>query len=136
MVSSTPRPHFTPGKDPVPILQEAGWARGPVWTGGKSRPRRDSFPDSPACSQSPYRLRYPAYEVRSEIYFKHKNSCMEKVTQREKRQAVYVRKALAVPLLLWKHSNTFLYCCCWLTRSCQRNKCVQYCHGNAKTDSL
>ena len=25
MVSSTPRPHFTPGKDPVPILQEAGW---------------------------------------------------------------------------------------------------------------
>jgi len=26
--SSTPRPHFTPGKDPVPILQEAGWAQG------------------------------------------------------------------------------------------------------------
>ena len=33
VVSSTPRPHFTPGKDPVPILQEAGWASGPVWTG-------------------------------------------------------------------------------------------------------
>jgi hypothetical protein len=27
-----PRPHFTPGKDPVPIVQEAGWAPGPVWT--------------------------------------------------------------------------------------------------------
>ena len=39
VVSSTPQPHFTPGKDPVPILQEAGWAPGPVWTGGKSRPR-------------------------------------------------------------------------------------------------
>jgi len=38
LVSSTPLPHFTPGKDPVPILQEAGWAPGPVWTGGKSRP--------------------------------------------------------------------------------------------------
>ena len=38
MVSSTPRPYFTPGKDPVPIVQEAGWASGPVWTGGKSRP--------------------------------------------------------------------------------------------------
>ena len=25
VVCSTPRPHFTPGKDPVPILQEAGW---------------------------------------------------------------------------------------------------------------
>ena len=53
VVSSTPRPHFTPGKDPVPILQEAGWAPGPVWTGGKSRPQRDSIPDRPARSQSP-----------------------------------------------------------------------------------
>ena len=41
VVSSTPRPHFTPWKDPVPILQEAGWSPGPVWTGGKSRPHRD-----------------------------------------------------------------------------------------------
>ena len=31
MVSSMLRPYFTPGKDPVPILQEAGWAPGPVW---------------------------------------------------------------------------------------------------------
>ena len=52
MFSSTPRPHFTLGKDPVPILQEAGWAPGPVWTGGKSRPHRDSIPDRPARSQS------------------------------------------------------------------------------------
>ena len=28
VVSSTPRPHFTAGKDPVPILQEAVWAPG------------------------------------------------------------------------------------------------------------
>ena len=51
MVSSTPRPHFTPGKDPVPILQEAGWAPEPVWTGGKSRPHRDSIP-GPSSPQS------------------------------------------------------------------------------------
>jgi len=50
VVSSTPRPHFTPGKDPVPILREAGWAPGPVWTGGKSRPQRDSIPDRPTRS--------------------------------------------------------------------------------------
>ena len=50
MVSSTPQPHFTPEKDPVPTLQEAGWAPGPVWTGGKSRPHRDSIPDRPARS--------------------------------------------------------------------------------------
>ena len=31
MVSSTLRPHFTPGKDLVPIVQQAGWAPGPVW---------------------------------------------------------------------------------------------------------
>jgi hypothetical protein len=41
-VSSTPRPHFTHGKKPVPIVQEVGWAPGPVWTGGKPRPHRDS----------------------------------------------------------------------------------------------
>ena len=28
-----PQQHLTPGKDPVPNLQETGWASGPVWTG-------------------------------------------------------------------------------------------------------
>jgi len=33
----TPRPgRFTPGKDPVPIVQEGGWAPGPVWTGAEN----------------------------------------------------------------------------------------------------
>jgi hypothetical protein len=50
VVSSTPRPHFTTGKDLVPILQEAGWAPGPVWTGRKSRPHLDSIPERPASS--------------------------------------------------------------------------------------
>ena len=61
VVSNTPRPHFSPGKDTVPILQEAGWAPGPVWTGGKSRPHRDSIPDRPARSQSLYPLSYRAH---------------------------------------------------------------------------
>ena len=51
VVSSTPRPHFTPGKDPVPVVQEAGWAPGPVWMDRKSRPHQDSIPDRPAHSQ-------------------------------------------------------------------------------------
>ena len=46
------------GKHPVPILQEAGWAPGPVWTGGKSRPHWDSMPDRPARSQPLYGLSY------------------------------------------------------------------------------
>jgi hypothetical protein len=33
-----PRPFFTPGKDLVPIAQEAGWAPGPVWTGAEISP--------------------------------------------------------------------------------------------------
>ena len=36
VVSSMPRPHFTPGKGPVPILQEAGWAPWLDWTGKKN----------------------------------------------------------------------------------------------------
>ena len=44
-VSVTPRPLFTPGKDPVPTVQEAGWAPGPVWTGAENLvPQRDSIP--------------------------------------------------------------------------------------------
>ena len=49
---SAARPGRTlpPGKDPVPIVQEAGWAPGSVWTGGKSRPTGIRFPDRPARS--------------------------------------------------------------------------------------
>jgi hypothetical protein len=62
-VSLTPRPLFTPGKDPVPIAQEAGWASGPAWTGAENlAPTGILFPDRPARSQSLYRLRYPAHK--------------------------------------------------------------------------
>ena len=63
VVSSTPRPYFTPGKDPVAIVQEAGWAPGPIWTGGKSRPTGIRSPDRPARSQSLYRLSCPAHQT-------------------------------------------------------------------------
>jgi len=52
-----------PGKDPVPILQEAGWAPGPVWTGRKSRPPLVFDPDLPAHSQSLCWLSYPAHYI-------------------------------------------------------------------------
>ena len=59
-VSVTPRPLFTPGKTPVPIAQEDGWAPGPVWQGAENlAPHRDSIP---ARSQSLYRLSYPAHK--------------------------------------------------------------------------
>jgi len=40
-----------PGKDPVPIVQEAGWAPGPVWTGAENlAPTGIRSPDRPARS--------------------------------------------------------------------------------------
>jgi hypothetical protein len=76
VVSSTPRPHLTPGEDPLPIVQEAGWAPGPVWKGGKSHPHRDSIPDRPARSQSLYRLSYRAHswEVTVSVIVRKKSS--------------------------------------------------------------
>jgi hypothetical protein len=54
-----PRPHLTPGKEPVPILQEAGWASGLVWTGAEDlAPTGIRSPDRPARRQSLYRLSY------------------------------------------------------------------------------
>ena len=51
---------FTPGKDPVPIVQEAGWAPGPVWTGAENlAPTGIRSPDRPARSESLYGLCYP-----------------------------------------------------------------------------
>ena len=64
LASVTPRPLFTPGKDPVPIFQEAGWAPGPVWTGAENfAPSGIRSPDRPARSQSLYPLRYPAHRI-------------------------------------------------------------------------
>ena len=45
--------------DPIPILQGAGWAPEPVWTGAQNlAPYRDSIPGSPARCESLYRLSY------------------------------------------------------------------------------
>ena len=70
MVSSTSRPHFTPGKDSVPILQEAGWAPEPVWTGGKSRLYRDSIPDRPARSSVAILTELPGPQIDNKLVYK------------------------------------------------------------------
>jgi hypothetical protein len=58
---SAPRPgRFTPWKNPVPIVQEAGWTPGPVWTCAKNLATTGiRFPDRAARGQSLYGLRYP-----------------------------------------------------------------------------
>jgi hypothetical protein len=64
-----PRPLFTPGKDPVPIVQEVGWAPGPVWIGEENLASTAiRSPSRPARSQSLYRLSYTAHPSYSNLF--------------------------------------------------------------------
>jgi hypothetical protein len=46
--SVTPRPLVTSGKDPVPVVQETGWAPGPAWRGEENIALSGiRFPDRP-----------------------------------------------------------------------------------------
>ena len=50
---------LTPRKDPAPIVQEAGWAPGPVWLGAENLALTEiRSPDLRARNESLYRLRY------------------------------------------------------------------------------
>jgi hypothetical protein len=60
VVNATPRPLYPREKNPVPIIQEAGWASGPIWTGAeKLAPIGVQFPDLLVRIESLYRLSYP-----------------------------------------------------------------------------
>jgi len=62
VVSVTPWLLFTPGKDPVPVVQEAGWTPGQVWMAAENlAPTGNRSLARPACSQSLYWLCYPAH---------------------------------------------------------------------------
>jgi len=62
---STPRlGRFVPGKDPIPIVQEGGWATRPVWKDAENLGSNGiRAPDRPACSESLYRLSYSAHRI-------------------------------------------------------------------------
>ena len=59
---STPRPGLfnpPPEREPVPTVQEAGWAPGTVWMGAENLVLTGiRFPDLPTRSESLYRLLY------------------------------------------------------------------------------
>ena len=68
-----------PGKDPVPIVQEAGWAPGPVWTGVENlAPTGIRSPDRPARSvvTIPTELSRPPYILKLFKESSNKNVCM------------------------------------------------------------
>ena len=76
---------FTPWKDPVPIVQETGWASGPVWAVAENlAPTGIRSPDRPARSES---LCWPSYPglVRtrvSVVYFEGLSCTVTGVFQR------------------------------------------------------
>ena len=51
---------FTPGTDPVPVVQEAAWASGPVWTGAENLPPLGFNPRT----VQPIASRYTGYTTR------------------------------------------------------------------------
>jgi len=60
--ASRPVRSLPPGKDPVPIVQEAGLAPGPVWIGAENLAATGiRSTDRPALSQSLYRQHYLAH---------------------------------------------------------------------------
>jgi hypothetical protein len=65
MVNATPRLLYVQGRDPVHIVQEAGWTPGPsVWTGAENlAPTGIRYSDHPACSESLYQLIYLATDL-------------------------------------------------------------------------
>ena len=70
-VSVTPRPLFTPGKDLVPIVQEAGWAPGTVWPGAENL----APPEFDPRTVQPVASRYADYAIRpTDVY--HNNWIM------------------------------------------------------------
>jgi len=58
---SAPRPdRFTPGKDPVLMVLEGGWAPGPAWADAENLAFTGiRSPDRPALNESLYRLGCP-----------------------------------------------------------------------------
>ena len=83
-----------PEKDPVPIVQEAGWAPGPVWTGGKSRPHRDSIPDRQARSQR--------------LYNSIQNSLAHTITVEQLSEALRYKPQCRGFYTRWGHGNFFM----------------------------
>jgi hypothetical protein len=74
--ASRPGRSLPPGKDPVPIVQEVGWAPVPVWTGAENiAPTGIRSPDRPARSQLLYRLSYPALDVETNLIIINEKKC-------------------------------------------------------------
>jgi len=93
-VSVAPRPLLTPRKDPVHIVQDAGWAPGPVWKGGKSRPPTTFH----LRTVQPVASRYTDWATAADL---EKECCFVN-------QGAFDGKALHCTLTLWRLTTTIV----------------------------
>jgi hypothetical protein len=120
-VRVTPRPFFTPGKDPVPIVQEAGWAPGPVWTDAENlAPTGMRSPDRPSHSQPMYRLGYPVLLRRG---LNEKESFVRKQHYFERNLAVNFATSVR-HIQRWAHMEKFCFKWGWTNPVFNRRKIV------------
>jgi hypothetical protein len=72
MANATPRPLYSRKRDLVLIVQQAGWAPGPVWAGTENLASTGiRLPARPARNEMLYRLRYPGPYMLEVVSFKH-----------------------------------------------------------------
>ena len=75
VVNPTPRPIYTRERNQVPIVQEAGLAPGPVWTGAKNlAAHQDSISGPPLWSESLHQRRCPGSHLSRYMTNKEKKS--------------------------------------------------------------
>jgi len=93
MANATPRPLYPRERDPLPIVQEAGWAPGPVWTVTENHAStRIQSPVRPARNEMLYRLSYTGPHM------------LEVVSCRQYRSTVVIMHC-KIHILLWLDST-------------------------------
>ena len=98
VVSATPRPLY-PRETPLPIIQEAGWAPGPVWTDVENSPppRFDPRTVQPVAS------RYTDWAITALLYFK---------------SAILYFVPFSISFVVILFTSGFGLCTTWINQNC------------------
>jgi hypothetical protein len=105
-VSVTHRPHSTHGKDPVPIVQEAGWTPGPVWTGAENLALPGLYPRT----FQPVASRYTDWATRPTwSFFKNDYKYNEPIIQGANLHVQFSLTTILKSVTYWSKNFTFKF---------------------------